>query len=471
MNIKDGIKEFFSSNYSDLRMEIKPIEVFRREFISQFPKNQIQNMQLDDYVVGKEKESFCYWLETTLRPLGSIKGGSTADKKFGVYYNKKYGEYRTILKWDKNKNPETAFSNIKIEISKLLVAGKNVDIDAIIDNNISPMFKHKILSTYFPNDYLSVFSEVHVDYFLKKLNVPFDQSLHVVEKRRILYDFKNSLKEFKDKDNYYFVSFLYWWNNPKVNNIKLLPMSKNMFHDWNYVEIQELFLLDELINNNGYLKYAKKGMNASKGTLVLFQFDNLVIGSARLLDVVKYDESMDRLYKGAFVFDTSSIKVFDPITTDELQAVDNSFKKFSQFKQTIDPIYYEELMALIQLKLNSFLPEEIPQEETSKFSEGSKKAIIVNSYERNPKARKECIRIHGSKCMICDFDFAKVYGEQFEGKIHVHHKKPLSELDDEYEVSPEDDLIPVCPNCHMIIHYKSGRPYTVEEVKAFLNKD
>jgi predicted HNH restriction endonuclease len=30
------------------------------------------------------------------------------------------------------------------------------------------------------------------------------------------------------------------------------------------------------------------------------------------------------------------------------------------------------------------------------------------------------------------------------------------------------DLIPVCPNCHMILHSKPGGFYTVEEVKNML---
>ena len=84
--------------------------------------------------------------------------------------------------------------------------------------------------------------------------------------------------------------------------------------------------------------------------------------------------------------------------------------------------------------------------------EGNSKYILVNRYERNARARQECIKIHGCKCSICSFDFEEVYGELGKNYIHVHHIKPLSEVKREYVVNPQSDLIPICANCHAIIH-------------------
>ena len=40
----------------------------------------------------------------------------------------------------------------------------------------------------------------------------------------------------------------------------------------------------------------------------------------------------------------------------------------------------------------------------------------------------------------------------------------ISDIGKEYEVDPIKDLIPVCPNCHAMIHSK--RPaFTIEEIK------
>ncbi len=116
------------------------------------------------------------------------------------------------------------------------------------------------------------------------------------------------------------------------------------------------------------------------------------------------------------------------------------------------------------------LPEELDDTESITYPEGAKKKITINAYERNPAARSECIRIHGSKCSICGFDFGSYYGEAFNGKIHVHHTKPLHEIDSTYEVDPRNDLIPVCPNCHMVIHSKPNSVYSIEDVKQMLSR-
>lgn len=86
------------------------------------------------------------------------------------------------------------------------------------------------------------------------------------------------------------------------------------------------------------------------------------------------------------------------------------------------------------------------------FIEGAKKQITVNAYERSASARQKCIEDHGCYCAVCGLDFTCLYGDLGEGFIHVHHIKPLSEIDSEYRLDPIKDLIPVCPNCHAMIH-------------------
>ncbi|MEG4267597.1 HNH endonuclease, partial [Microcoleus sp. Pol12A4] len=56
------------------------------------------------------------------------------------------------------------------------------------------------------------------------------------------------------------------------------------------------------------------------------------------------------------------------------------------------------------------------------------------------------------------------------GFIHVHHIIPLSEINQEYEVNPIQDLRPLCPNCHAMIHRKYP-PFTIEEIKDLLSKN
>lgn len=100
------------------------------------------------------------------------------------------------------------------------------------------------------------------------------------------------------------------------------------------------------------------------------------------------------------------------------------------------------------------------------FPEGAKKTVQVNRYERNPEARAKCIEIHGTRCKICDMSFEETYGTFAKDFIHVHHKKALHEISEEYEVDPINDLIPVCPNCHAMLHrQENGIAMKVDRLK------
>ena len=109
-------------------------------------------------------------------------------------------------------------------------------------------------------------------------------------------------------------------------------------------------------------------------------------------------------------------------------------------------------------------PGEMTAQDSAVLSEGAVSKIYVNHYERDKQARTKCIEHYGCRCAVCGFDFAKVYGPIGQDKIHVHHLVPLSTIRKEYKIDPVQDLRPVCPNCHLIIHCKSD-PFTIDEVR------
>jgi 5-methylcytosine-specific restriction enzyme A len=111
------------------------------------------------------------------------------------------------------------------------------------------------------------------------------------------------------------------------------------------------------------------------------------------------------------------------------------------------------------------IPEEVVT--PSHFIEGATKKVSVNVFERNPKARKKCIEHFGARCSACGFDFEKVYGERGRGFIHVHHLIPLSEIGKEYRINPIEDLRPVCPNCHAMLHL-GPEVLNVEQLQGLL---
>lgn len=115
--------------------------------------------------------------------------------------------------------------------------------------------------------------------------------------------------------------------------------------------------------------------------------------------------------------------------------------------------------------------QEFPDEirESEPVIEGAKTTVTVNRYERNRNARAVCIEKHGIICSVCEFNFEETYGKVGAGFIHVHHVKPLGELGEEYELDPARDLMPVCPNCHAMLHRKSPA-LSISELKKCITK-
>jgi 5-methylcytosine-specific restriction protein A len=103
----------------------------------------------------------------------------------------------------------------------------------------------------------------------------------------------------------------------------------------------------------------------------------------------------------------------------------------------------------------------------TRYQEGQRILVSKYQYERDPRARKACIEEQGTICVVCGFNFGEKYGHIGEGFIHVHHIVPLSERDSEYEIQPERDLKPVCPNCHTMLHRRIP-PFTIQELKDLL---
>jgi len=108
-------------------------------------------------------------------------------------------------------------------------------------------------------------------------------------------------------------------------------------------------------------------------------------------------------------------------------------------------------------------PDEI--DDGPQITEGAKKRVVVNQYERSAVARRKCIEKHGCKCSVCGFDFEREYGEIGKGFIHVHHIVELSKIGAAYKVDPVNDLRPVCPNCHAMLHHMARPARSIDELK------
>jgi 5-methylcytosine-specific restriction protein A len=134
----------------------------------------------------------------------------------------------------------------------------------------------------------------------------------------------------------------------------------------------------------------------------------------------------------------------------------------------------DTLLSYIEEYFNNNENDTIVSEELSdneELLEGLGVKITVNRYERNNVARRKCIEYMGSTCVICGFNFSDFYGDFAKDYIHVHHVVPLSRIKSEYLIDYKKDLVPVCPNCHAMIHFKKDSSYlTIDELRIIIKK-
>ena len=169
--------------------------------------------------------------------------------------------------------------------------------------------------------------------------------------------------------------------------------------------------------------------------------------------------------------DTQTVRAIRELTKESAQLLDSIIAETDRFQNdgtsvTITPEMFSAKQEYIEND-DFHPPEEISH--GSIYCEGNVRRIMVNRYERDSGARSACIEEHEARCCICGFDFGKVYGPEAAGHIHVHHIRPLSECGGEYEVDPINDLRPVCPNCHAVIHL-GGQCRTVDEVRDMIRE-
>ena len=104
------------------------------------------------------------------------------------------------------------------------------------------------------------------------------------------------------------------------------------------------------------------------------------------------------------------------------------------------------------------------------FAEGGTQEIILELQKRDPKLKALAIEKYGLTCQVCNFDFAKFYGELGSGYIEMHHLVPLGVTKEE-RMSTVDDVAIVCPNCHRVLHRNGKEPFSIEQLKAAIQKE
>lgn len=100
------------------------------------------------------------------------------------------------------------------------------------------------------------------------------------------------------------------------------------------------------------------------------------------------------------------------------------------------------------------------------ISDGKRKTILVTVHERNRTLRAKCLQHHGYSCAGCGLLMKDLYGKIAIDFIHVHHINPVANTGETYP-DPRTDLVPLCPNCHSVVHLKSP-PMSISSLRLVI---
>ena len=181
------------------------------------------------------------------------------------------------------------------------------------------------------------------------------------------------------------------------------------------------------------------------------------------IDIDEYEKSKGGLY--------ARLKLLEQVDTERLSLDILLSKGLNAAPQ--GPIKVDsELHKYIDSHFNDFYADGFytDVDDQKGFHEGHVRSVMVDIYERSSIARGKCIEYHGDSCLICGINFGEKYGDIGKGFIHIHHLRPLYTIRKDYVVNYKDDLIPVCPNCHAMIHrLPNGENMRIEQIQQALS--
>jgi hypothetical protein len=232
----DALAKFnaeYDSSHEDTALQI------RGEFIEAYPRGSLGKLTLDDYVTGHHGPSFCNFVESKSKAWANIQGATAF--KFGIYFGRTKSDptrkYRFTSKF--GTTSEEAFESVKKVLHDLVRLGEpeTPDFKAIDDNPLSPMFKAKILSLYFPEKFLAVCSPEH----LKMLGsiTGFPDNLPNSQYQHLLLQAKRAHPTTRAWSNPKFMAFLYKVY-VRVNRITEISIEKPRTKSHRRIDFEEV---------------------------------------------------------------------------------------------------------------------------------------------------------------------------------------------------------------------------------------
>lgn len=332
----------FEKSRKNINSDYKDLFSLVNKFKKNYSVKTISSLTIDEFITGKgDPSTFCNRIENELNDWGNIHG-STA-KKFGIYYgvegDDKEKKYR-IGKTAFGSSHYKAFQKIKLSITELIKNSDNLDL--LKQNLISPMFKGKILSIYFPDKFLNIFSATHLNYFINILGVE-NNSKYEIDKQHKLLEFKNNDSVMRKWSVFEFSKFLYMSFGKPNNELKDEKLTKELsgfklkdFPPIEKVKVQFIELQTEEINNK------QRPANNKKSTKVNYSAQSKKfkrIGDRGEQVVVMAErQKLEKLGRSDLAKKVDQISKRDDTVGYDIKSYDaNGVEKYIEVKSTIKP--------------------------------------------------------------------------------------------------------------------------------------
>lgn len=474
------------------------------KFLQRWPLERVQQMTLEDYVSIGNKDSFCYWLEYGTMDIGDVRGFGS--RKFGVWQEKEDGLYLWSNEYlgTSYDSFDAAFKAVKDSVIRIITSSQTGNFDKIASIKFHFSIKWKIAFLYSGNKLMPIYSRLNLNMIARDISIPNHRFNMPIYKRHLgiasmkpeeetMGEYANRLlKTYIEGNgrNYYIINN-YRSENPESAKARIKKMIDRETVAINFISdenLSDLFGKDiKEINNYVKDKHLTDVNEADRLQRNIGTFLNLK--PKDLIAIISYGYN-DQLVITAYaevVERNGKIYFHDP--NDLGQCINVKYMDidqntpppilFGEFIWQVHPNrtkeYFFDFFAKYRTRFAGeedgldVLSTEIIYPTTRLYEEGMIKSMPVNKYERSTSARKACIKHYGTKCKVCDTDLSTVYGDIAKGYIHVHHKTPLSEIGQEYTVDPIEDLVPICPNCHSVLHLRNPI-LTIEELRAIIEK-
>lgn len=253
------------------------LQQLRREFVAKFPKEKLKDLTLEQFALGfgRKANSFCYWLEFKTAGLGSMRGANVS--KFWLWWDSGSKQW----KWVKELNarsPEEALSLILNGLDKAVRLVEERAFAALDEILAPPIATLKVLSLYFPEDFMPVFSNKLLDRFLAVFGLEVRGKLFA--RSRALLEFMKSQEEFAGFDTVQMMLFLTdifvsrVWKVAAGESGRLWPLFKD--HGLIAIGWQKLGDMSGYETRTDYVTQAKKVGIPPPSVTPAFEFANLM---------------------------------------------------------------------------------------------------------------------------------------------------------------------------------------------------